>query len=91
MLAKCGRCGTTVEVAGPGRFQCPGCGTTNQVPESAPVAPLPQTEPIPPIPEEPASRITCRACSFQFIVGSVETAICPNCRDEVAVPGLEDE
>lgn len=85
MLARCGRCGATVEVSGEGRFQCPSCGTTNQV--SAPPEATPSPPDVAPIPkpEQPAERLRCPACSFEFIVGEVTAAICPNCREEVAV------
>lgn len=91
MLARCGRCGTTVEVMGAGRFQCPACGTTNQVPEAAAPPPVVPLDTPSETPEVPATRMECEACSFRFIVGDVETAICPNCREEVAVSSEASE
>lgn len=34
-MARCGRCGTSFTVDGPGRYPCPGCGVTNEVREGA--------------------------------------------------------
>jgi len=85
MIARCGRCGATIEVSGAGRFQCPACGTTNQV---SPAASEPPTvsEVLPPVdPAPPAARVRCPGCDFEFIVGEVDSAICPNCREEVTV------
>ncbi len=39
----------------------------------------------PPPPEVPSPRVSCPKCSFSFIVGAIETAVCPNCRAEVPV------
>lgn len=46
----------------------------------------PGSPPAPP-PEVPSPRVTCPECSFSFIVGAIQTAICPNCRVEVSVSG----
>ncbi len=86
MRAKCGACGNAVEIPGAGRFECPICGQLNEVrPASAPPEALrsEQVSDLPP-PEQPSERLTCPSCSFSFIVGDVESAICPNCRSEVS-------
>ncbi len=99
MRAKCGRCGTDFAVAGPGRYQCPTCGTLNEVKgttpgvsdmpgSSAPPPGGPMGEPppgVPPPPEIPSDRASCPACSFTFIVGSVADAECPMCGEDVHV------
>ena len=59
--------------AGPG----PGYPGVHQPEQAAP----------PPPPEVPSPRVSCAQCSFSFIVGPIRTAICPNCRAEVAVAG----
>jgi predicted RNA-binding Zn-ribbon protein involved in translation (DUF1610 family) len=85
MGVRCGRCGTEFPVEGAGRYPCPACGAANEV------RPAPTPEPSltvpPPAPEPMASspRATCNGCSFSFIVGDVDVAVCPNCGDEVAV------
>jgi len=85
MIARCGRCGVTVEVGGAGRFQCPSCGTTNQVSPAASEPPTVSEAEPPMEPDLPALRVSCPGCSFEFIVGEVASAICPNCREEVTV------
>lgn len=92
MRAKCGRCGTDFSVAGPGRYQCPSCGAVNEVRATAPGAPPPAgapggfaTPPPPPPPEAPSDRVECPSCSFSFIVGAVESAVCPMCSGDVPV------
>ena len=51
MRARCGRCQTEVEVSGPGRFNCPTCGSLNEVrgpagdPMGAPGSPPPGAMP----------------------------------------------
>ncbi len=86
----CPNCGAMNQVKGP----VPGPG--GMPPGAPPGGPGPgypgvqQPEPPlapPPPPEVPSPRITCAQCSFSFIVGAVQTAICPNCRAEVPVPG----
>lgn len=94
MRARCGGCENIVEISGPGRFECPTCGQLNEVhaatdpPESLRSDDL---NPVPPAPEPTSQRLTCPSCSFSFIVGAVDTAICPNCRGEVSTggPGTE--
>lgn len=85
-MVRCGRCQTSFEVSGPGRYTCPSCGTANEVRSQAPaeqggfVAPPP-----PPPPEAPSPRVTCPGCGFRFIVGDVTEAPCPNCGTSVSV------
>lgn len=91
MRARCGRCGADFSVTGPGRYQCPACGTVNEV-RGAPSGGPPPGAAAPPgpsggaaAPEAASARATCRSCAFTFIVGDVETAVCPMCDAEVRV------
>lgn len=105
MKARCGRCGTEFAVAAAGRYQCPTCGTVNEV-KGAPAgttgmsgsgaAPGPGAPPFggpsnPPPPEVPSNRISCQSCSFSFIVGSVDSAECPMCGEDVYVGNAQPE
>ncbi len=93
MIVRCGSCRTQFDVPGPGRFSCPKCGSVNMVrtadggaPAAGPTGmPGPGgAQPPPPAPPPPPSpRISCPKCEFSFIVGSIATATCPNCGDEV--------
>ena len=96
MTARCGRCGTSFTVSGPGRYPCPGCGVTNEVRGAEPPPssdgippgvgqPPPgiMTPPPPPPPDTPSQRLACPDCAFSFIVGSIAVATCPNCGREV--------
>ena len=84
---RCGRCSTQFPVEGAGRFACPSCGAVNEVrPAAAPPPEASLTVPPPaPRPVESSPRVTCGDCSFSFIVGDVEVALCPNCGGEVVV------
>lgn len=86
MIVRCGRCRSEFDVAGPGRFACPVCGTVNEV-RAAGEAPgdLARPAPSPPAPSTPAPRVDCPECDFNFIVGDIDTALCPNCGAEVPV------
>ena len=88
MIVRCGRCGTSFEVPGAGRFSCPACGTANDV-RSGPAAGDDGllTPPPPPAPEAPSPRLECDDCGFSFIVGAVAEAPCPNCGLMVTVHG----
>lgn len=88
MQVRCGRCATEFPVQGPGRYGCPACGAVNEVRATPPAAggPLADAQP-PPVPETPSPRVTCAACSFGFIVGDIDVAVCPNCGSEVTVGG----
>lgn len=92
MIVRCGRCGSGIDVPGPGRHICPACGTTNEVrPSSEPdptPGPVPGSglAPAPPgPPDAPSPRVTCPECGHSFIVGAVEVAPCPNCDTPVTV------
>ncbi|MBP1631771.1 MAG: Double zinc ribbon [Acidobacteria bacterium] len=88
MIVRCGRCGVQVEVPGPGRYSCPGCGTLMEVRSREADPGL--VSPPPPAPAPPPSpRVVCPECGFRFIVGAVATAPCPNCGAAVAVPDGE--
>lgn len=95
MMVRCGACRTQFDVPGPGRFTCPVCGSLNMVREQAqqptsvggyPAAPGavpgPQSPPPPPA-NTPSPRVECPECAFNFIVGEIAVATCPNCGAEV--------
>lgn len=87
MRVNCGRCHTEFVVPGPGEFQCPACGTANRVgagaPPPGPVAPAPAAPPL--IEDAPSPRVRCSGCDFEFIVGDIAVAPCPNCGADVPV------
>ncbi len=101
MIVRCGACRTQFQVPGAGRFACPTCGATNEVrgdgpgampPGPAGMAPggpgLAGVGAPPPPPEPPPANVTrvgCPACSFEFYVGEIDVAECPNCSAEVQV------
>ena len=100
MKIRCGACRTEFDVSSAGRHSCPACGAVNQVAEGAPPSPQPQPpqqapsplqqqpgEPVPsPAPEPaPLPKVSCPECSFEFVVGDIEVASCPNCAAEVPV------
>jgi len=80
-MVKCGRCREQFEVPGAGRFDCPSCGTANEIPSG----PAGEPPPAPPAPVTPPRRVACPACEFSFLVGEVEAAPCPNCRETVVI------
>jgi DNA-directed RNA polymerase subunit RPC12/RpoP len=92
VIVRCGACRTEFEVPGEGTFVCPTCGTQNAIrrqgdpgaPEGpgGPVVPGPRPAPAP---ETPSPRVECPDCGFRFIVGDVDTAVCPNCGVAVQV------
>lgn len=92
----CPRCGAVNQVkgpaAGPGGVPPTGPDPSHPGPEPGPggypgpASPGPSVSPPPP-PDPPSPRVTCPECSFNFIVGQVQTAICPNCRAEVPLSG----
>jgi Zn finger protein HypA/HybF involved in hydrogenase expression len=93
MMVRCGACRSSFDVPGPGRHACPACGATNQVGGAAPGmggpapaaagSPLAGGAPIPAPPPITTSKVACPECSFSFIVGEVDMAVCPNCGAEV--------
>lgn len=96
MRVRCGACRSEVDIPGPGRFNCPSCGSPNEVRGAPPddQAGMPQqdggqfappAQPPPPAPEPPSPKISCEACEFSFIVGNIDRATCPNCGEEVVV------
>ncbi|MGH8871707.1 MAG: hypothetical protein ACRDWS_07025 [Acidimicrobiia bacterium] len=104
MMVRCGACRTQFEVPGAGRFTCPVCGSVNVVREQPgatpptmggyPTAPgvVPDNQaPPPPPPNAPAPRIQCPECDFNFIVGEIAVATCPNCGAEVRTGRGEPE
>jgi LSD1 subclass zinc finger protein len=106
MMVRCGACRNQFEVPGAGRFACPVCGSVNVVREQAagapstmggyPTAPGVGGPPPPPPPPAtpPSTRISCPECAFNFIVGQIAVATCPNCGAEVRTgqaPGEEEE
>ncbi len=102
MRVRCGACRTQFEVAGPGRFACPVCGSVNVVRGGAeqpqemggyPTAPGVGGvggPPPPPPPPPPLPRIECPECGFSFVVGPIALATCPNCTAQVPT-GYEEE
>ncbi len=93
MIVRCGRCQTSFEVGGAGRYPCPACGTANdvRVEDSAAGAPDLIAPPPPPKQDSPSPRAECGECGFSFIVGAVETVPCPNCGTPVTVFGSEGD
>lgn len=112
MNVRCGSCRNQFEVAGPGRYACPACGSVNVVREqtadgpstvggyqAAPgVAqdgppPQPPLSTPPPPPSPPPPKINCPECDFEFFVGQIAVATCPNCEAEVetGVEAPEDD
>ncbi len=100
MRVRCGACRTQFEVAGPGRYACPVCGSVNVVRNGgagdppmgdygAPEPGQPQA-PQPPPPPPVLPRITCPECEFSFVVGEIAVATCPMCSAEVQT-GFEEE
>ncbi len=100
MIVRCGACRTEFQVPGAGRFACPTCGATNEVRDGGPLAGggMPPAGGAgglaglggvpPPEPEAPpanVTRVACRQCSFEFYVGEIDVAACPNCGSQVAV------
>ena len=104
MNVRCGACRTEFEVAGPGRHACPSCGSVNVVREQTAAAPstvggyqaapgvdsglAPPLPPPPPPSSPPPPKIACTECGFEFFVGNIAMATCPNCEAEVET-GLE--
>jgi predicted RNA-binding Zn-ribbon protein involved in translation (DUF1610 family) len=91
MIVRCGRCGVELEIAGPGEFMCPNCGTRN-VARGAAQQPPQNPFGVPDLgasaPQEPAAGvhwIRCPACAYRFAVGEVEEVSCPSCSTIVQV------
>ena len=96
MKVRCGACQAEVQIPGPGRFNCPSCGSPNEVrpPNQGATGGVPAPDsgqfavpPPQPPPEPPSPKVTCDECTFSFIVGDIEVASCPNCGAEVPVSG----
>ena len=90
MIVRCGRCGVELEIAGPGEFMCPNCGTRNVARGAQPQQPPQNPFGVPDLsataPPEPAPGVqwvTCSACSYRFAVGEVEKVSCPSCSTEI--------
>jgi predicted RNA-binding Zn-ribbon protein involved in translation (DUF1610 family) len=94
---RCGACRTEFDVSTEGRHPCPTCGAVNQVsgmpppqnagavpPGAGPLSAAPPAAP-PAAAAAPLPRVTCAACSFEFVVGDIDVATCPNCSAEVTV------
>lgn len=93
MIVRCGRCQTSFEVEGAGRYPCPACGTANDVRVEDSVTRGSDLIAPPPPPDQgsPSPRIECGECGFSFIVGAVAEAPCPNCGTPVTVFGSEGD
>ncbi len=95
MKVRCGACRTEFDAATEGRHACPTCGAVNEVSsmpstQEAPVPPMTvpsASAPPPAAPEAPPpttlAKVACDQCSFEFVVGDIEVATCPNCSAEV--------
>ncbi len=87
----CPTCGATNEVRGNetgGMAPPPGpAGPPPGGPGLAGVSPPPAPEP----PPANVSRVGCPACSFEFFVGEIDVASCPNCGTEVTVGAGDGE
>jgi hypothetical protein len=61
-------------------------------PGPTPAPASPGLEGIPPAPDSdtpaspPPGQVKCEECQFEFFVGDIEIASCPNCGTEVKVP-----
>ncbi|HEX9695339.1 MAG TPA: hypothetical protein VGB64_03390 [Actinomycetota bacterium] len=95
MIVRCGRCRAELEIAAPGEFLCPACGTRNAV-RGAPGDAAPPASPfgaaggltipgagtLPPPPAAPDPNIewdVCPACRWRFAHGPADTLTCPSC------------
>ena len=90
MIVRCGRCQVELEIAGPGEFMCPNCGTRNvargQQQPQAPQNPFGVPDLGASAPAEPAPGVqwvTCPACSYKFAVGEMEKVSCPSCSADI--------
>jgi len=103
MNVRCGSCRNEFEVAGPGKYSCPVCGSVNVVRDQTTASPAaavggypaapgvaPGDVPLPPPspPQPPMPKIECSECGFGFFVGQIAVATCPNCEAEVET-GIE--
>lgn len=95
MIVRCGSCRIELEVAGPGEFMCPACGTRNVVRggAAAPDLGLPdlglasrQTAPASEGPPPGVRWMTCTSCSYRFACGEVDEVECPTCGTKMTVP-----
>lgn len=97
MKVRCGACRTEFDAATEGRHACPTCGAVNEVssmppPHESAVPPPMMASPTsasPPAgaevtpPPSTLAKVVCDQCSFEFVVGDIEVATCPNCSAEV--------
>lgn len=95
MIVRCGNCRVELEVAGPGEFLCPSCGTRNMVrgaPATSPFG-VPDLSGVPGAgaaspPSAPVSEarwVVCPSCRYRFAVGEVEEVVCPACSAKLAL------
>lgn len=91
---RCGQCRTELELAGPGEFLCPACGTRNVV--RAPGGPAPADlggisvpggapPAAPPTGDANVRWERCPSCVYRFAMGEVERVTCPSCGTELEV------
>ena len=97
MIVRCGRCGVELEVAGPGEFVCPQCGTRNAVREQPLASPfgVPDLKAPPPGadagPPPGVHWVVCPACSYRFAAGELEEVACPACSAQLRLDGERAE
>lgn len=99
VIVRCGRCRAELEIAGPGEFVCPACGTRNVArgggggdafglggAAAGSGLTVPGGTPAPPssAPPENVKWATCPSCAFRFAMGEVEAVTCPNCRTQLS-------
>lgn len=94
MIVRCGRCQAELEIAAPGEFMCPACGSRNVVRGPAQPAPAPfssggifpsSPQPGPQDPAPGVRWVVCPSCTYRFAVGEVAQVTCPSCSRKLAL------
>ncbi|MGZ4211889.1 MAG: hypothetical protein ACXVQV_01490 [Actinomycetota bacterium] len=91
MIVRCGRCGVELDIAGPGEFMCPSCGTRNVVrgPATQPQHPFGVPDLGASAPTTPAPGVQwvrCPSCAYRFAVGELDAVTCPSCSTRFDLP-----
>ena len=84
----CPSCGSVNVVREQAAPNSPTVGGYQAAPGVDPGAISPPPPPPPPPPSPPPPKIACSECGFEFYVGQIAMATCPNCEAEVKT-GLE--